>query len=243
MAQVKIENEIDHGKKIAVNAVNIWGWGTPAGQIRASRRANFFILLGGIESGKNVLELGCGTGEFTKRIAETGATITAIDISSELLQIAKSHIKKRNVTFMIQNVGKMNFSDETFDVVYGSSILHHLNLEPALREIHRVLKTGGGVVFTEPNMLNPQIWVERHLFFVKNFLNVSPDETAFIKGKLAKLMSRHGFQDVEISHFDFLHPFTPKILIPLVKKIGYVVENLPILKHIAGSLLISATKK
>ena len=140
----RIQNEVQHGEKIANNAVNIWGWGTPAGKERADRRASYFIQVGDITGGKKVLEIGCGTGEFTKRIASSGAIITAIDISPDLLEIAREMAPNVNVSFQVQNVGKLDFEDGSFDVVIGSSILHHLNLNPALKEVYRVLKRGGG---------------------------------------------------------------------------------------------------
>ena len=89
------------------------------------------------------MEIGCGTGEFAKRIAQTGADITAVDISPDLLEVARRDITHINVRFHIQNVGKLDFEDGSFDVVIGSSILHHLNLNPAIKEVYRVLKRGG----------------------------------------------------------------------------------------------------
>ena len=239
----RIQNEVQHGKKIADNAVNIWGWGTPAGKARADRRASYFIQHGGVTAGKKVLEIGCGTGEFTKRIAQTGADITAIDISPDLLEIARKTIPNVTVGFHVQNVEKLDFEDGSFDVVIGSSILHHLNLNPALKEVYRVLKRGGGIVFTEPNMFNPQIWLERNIPFIRKLTNNSPDETAFIRWILKKELINLGFKNVSIRPFDFLHPFTSDMLIPFVSNIGNLVEKIPLAREIAGSLLIYASKE
>jgi 2-polyprenyl-3-methyl-5-hydroxy-6-metoxy-1,4-benzoquinol methylase len=239
----RIQNEVRHGKKISNNAVNIWGWESPAGKIRADRRASYFIQLGGMTVGKKVLEIGCGTGEFTKKIASSGADITAIDISPDLLEVAKETTPNVNVRFHIQNVEKLGFEDGSFDVVIGSSILHHLNLNPALKEVCRVLKKGGGVVFTEPNMLNPQIWLERKITFIRKLTNNSPDETAFIRWGLKKELINLGFKNVSIRPFDFLHPFTPSMLIPFISNIGNLVESIPLAREIAGSLLIYALKE
>ncbi len=239
----RIQNEVQHGEKIANNAVNIWGWGTPAGKVRADRRASYFIQHGDITAGKKILEIGCGTGEFTKRIAQTGADVTAVDISPDLLEIARETIPNVNVSFHVQNVEKLDFEDGSFDVVIGSSILHHLNLKPALKEICRVLKSKGGVVFTEPNMINPQIWMERNIPFIRKLTNNSPDETAFIRWGLKKELINLGFKNVSIRPFDFLHPFTPSMLIPLVSNIGNLVEKIPLAREIAGSLLIYASKE
>ena len=239
----RIQNEVQHGKKIADNAVNIWGWGTPAGKTRADRRALYFIQHGDITAGKKVLEIGCGTGEFTKRITQTGADITAIDISPDLLEIARKTIPNVTVRFHVQNVEKLDFKDGSFDVVIGSSILHHLNLNLAIKEVYRVLKRGGGIVFTEPNMFNPQIWLERNIPIIRKLTNNSPDETAFIRWVLKKELMNLGFKNVSIRPFDFLHPFTPSMLIPFISNIGNLVERIPLAREIAGSLLIYASRE
>lgn len=139
----RIKNEIEHGSKISKYASKIWGWGTFAGQIRAERRANFFICLGKITEGIKVLELGCGTGIFTAKVAKTGADITAIDISPDLLEIAKDRVKDDNVKLELKNIEAIDYSDESFDVVFGSSVLHHLDFKPVFWEIYRILKWGG----------------------------------------------------------------------------------------------------
>jgi 2-polyprenyl-3-methyl-5-hydroxy-6-metoxy-1,4-benzoquinol methylase len=238
----RIKNEVRHGKKIANNAVNTWGWGSPAGKVRADRRASYFIKLGCASPKNKVLEIGCGTGEFTKRIASSGADITAIDISPDLLQVARETIPNLNVRFHIQNVEKLEFENGNFDAVIGSSILHHLNLIPSLKEIYRVLKRGGVIVFTEPNMLNPQIWLERNIAFIRKSTNNSPDETAFVRMKLRQDFTDVGFKKIAIRPFDFLHPITPSILIPFISNLGKMVEKIPLAKEIAGSLLICASK-
>jgi len=238
----RLKNEIEHGRRIAGDALNIWGWESPAGQARADRRAGYFIQLGHIVNGTKVLELGCGTGEFTKRVASTGADITAIDISPDLLKTAETLVKNNNVRFRIQNVEETDFEDESFEVVFGSSILHHLNLRPALADMYRILKKGGRVVFTEPNILNPQIWAERHIPVLRKLTNTSPDETAFLKWRMKKELLHHGFKNITIRPFDFLHPLTPEILITPITKIGNILETIPLVKEIAGSLLIYAWK-
>jgi SAM-dependent methyltransferase len=126
------------------------------------------------------------TGEFSRRILHTRADITSVDISQDLLAVAKMNVVGSNIKFYIQNAEKTDFEDGCFDTVVGSSILHHLNVRCALREIHRVLKKRGKIIFTEPNMLNPQIWLERNLKTVRKLMNNSEDETAFTRWKLKR---------------------------------------------------------
>lgn len=140
MADERLINEINHGKYLASqNAGEIWNWETSAGKLlRWARRVK--MLSSEIKSGMEVLELGCGTGYFTKELIKTNANITAIDISPDLISIAKKEIVTHNVQFKVENAYKTNFRDEQFDIIVGSSVLHHLDIDKALSEIYRVLK-------------------------------------------------------------------------------------------------------
>ena len=124
----------------------------------------------------------------------------------------------------------------------GSSILHHLDFNTALDEIYRVLKKGGRMVFAEPNMINPQILIQKNIPFIKKWLGDSPDETAIIRWNFAKLMQSKGFTNVHIKPYDFLHPITPEPLIGLVNTIGQTLEKIPLLREIAGSVIIYGEK-
>src|SRR3972149_381895 len=237
----RLENEINHGKYLAEKgAGEIWNWETPAGKERWRRRVN--MLTSHILPAMNVLELGCGTGYFTKELVKTGAQITAIDISDDLLSIAKQTVQSSCVEFRIENAYNMSFPDMCFDSVVGSSVLHHLEIDEALSECYRVLKPGGSVYFTEPNMLNPQIALQKNVPCLKKKLGDSPDETAFFSWKLKHSLMRHGYTNIIIIPFDWLHPSIPISLIQFVNSIGQFMERTPILKEFAGSLYIRGLK-
>lgn len=237
----RIAHELEHGKKISENAEDVWGWGSPAGQIRAERRADYFVNVGKIKKGDKVLEIGCGTGLFTEKVYnKTHADIVATDLSPELLEQGKK--KLPDVTFQLEDAMNLSFADNTFDVVFGSSILHHLDFEKSAKEIYRVLKPGGRMVFAEPNMINPQILIQKNIPFIKEWLGDSPDERAIVRWSYRKLLERNGYKKVYIFPYDFLHPYTPKPLITLVKVVGEIVEKLPLLREIAGSVIIYGEK-
>ena len=237
----RLDHEIEHGKFLAKNgAGEIWNWESPAGKLRWSRRIK--MLTQHIKQNEKVLELGCGTGYFTREIVKTNAAVTAIDISPDLLAIAQKEVSATNVTFCEENAYKMTFADESFDSVIGSSVLHHLDIEKAIAEIHRVLKSNGFIAFTEPNMLNPQIALQKNIPWLKRKLGDSPDETAFFRWQLISLLKKHKFSRIEVIPFDFLHPSIAPSMIPIVSGIGNVCEKLPLMKEIAGSLYIKAYK-
>jgi ubiquinone/menaquinone biosynthesis C-methylase UbiE len=238
----RLIREMEHGKYLAsAGAGEIWNWESAAGKVRWRRRVE--MLSSVIEEGDKVLELGCGTGYFTKELVRTKASVTAIDISQELIREAQKTVQADNVSFEIQNACRMEFNDNLFDKVIGSSVLHHLDIRKALSEIHRVLRPGGRIAFTEPNMMNPQIALQKNIPWLKKRLGDSPDETAFFRWKLKNLMHATGFEQVQILPFDFLHPSIPAGAISLFSAIGRIAERLTIIKEIAGSLHITARKR
>ncbi|MFH1046054.1 MAG: class I SAM-dependent methyltransferase [Candidatus Omnitrophota bacterium] len=238
---MRSKHEREFGAKIAAeDTERIWGWGTPAGKVRARRRARKIIAGARIVPEMQVLEIGCGTGIFTEFFAQTGAQIIAIDISPDLLEKAKRRgLPTGQVGFKEQNFQDIDVK-VCFDAIIGSSVLHHLNLEKALKKMRELLKPGGVISFAEPNMLNPQVFLERKLRFMKIFSYVTPDETAFVRAKLARLLSNMGFVDVQIEPFGWLHPAIPTGLIDYVTKIERVLEKIPLMREFAGSLYIFA---
>jgi SAM-dependent methyltransferase len=233
----RILSELEHGKWVAAYGEEVWNWSSPAGRIRWARRVALFRDFIGTSPGK-VLEVGCGTGLFTAELALTGYSITAIDISPELLAKAAERVVGRNVTFAVENAYHTTFLAGTFDVVLGSSCLHHFDLNRALAEFHRILKPGGRMMFTEPNMLNPQVALQKNIPWLKRLAGDSPDETAFIRFSLESRLQRAGFRDISIMPFDFVHPAIPVSALATIVPILNAVEHIPLLREIAGSLVI-----
>jgi 2-polyprenyl-3-methyl-5-hydroxy-6-metoxy-1,4-benzoquinol methylase len=237
----RAKHEIQHGEFIAGGDTEyIWGWGTPAGRVRARRRAELIENGAGLSPGLHALEIGCGTGLFTEMFAETGCSLIAVDISSALLKKAEARKLNRGKVKFIQKPFEDCNVDGPFDAVIGSSILHHLELNDALPKIYELLKPNGRISFAEPNMLNPQVFVERKLR--RLFPYVSPDETAFVRWAFRSELQKTGFQDIKIVPFDWLHPFVPKKLIDLVSSIGRMIERVPLLREFSGSLHIKAVR-
>ena len=237
--RLKIEKE--QGKYIARKGERVWNWSSVAGKIRCKRRSEMFVTFIGNKS-KKILEVGCGTGIFTEAIAKTKNTIYAIDISNELLLLAKKRIKVKNVFFKIADAHKTNFRNRFFDFIVGSSVLHHLEVGRSLKEFYRILNFGGKMIFTEPNMLNPQVALERNIPFIGKLASNSVSETAFIRWRLKRQLKEVGFKNIKIRPFDFLHPATPIAMINFVNVIGKKIESFPFIKEISGSLKITAEK-
>ena len=111
-----------------------------------------FHLLGDVR-GKTILEYGCGDGENTVLLANRGAKIVALDISPELLDVARQRLEVNGcegVDLLVGSAHCLPLPDKSVDIIFGMAILHHLDLELASREVCRVLKKGGRAIFEEP---------------------------------------------------------------------------------------------
>jgi 2-polyprenyl-3-methyl-5-hydroxy-6-metoxy-1,4-benzoquinol methylase len=190
---------------IKAGAEDIWGWSSPAGQERVRSRIQWFIKICNLRSGLNVLECGCGTGIFTRHLAETGANVTAVDISAELLKLAKNNCPS-GVTFIQSDLeDPKELPNDHYDVLCGVSVLHHLKLPMALIELGRKLKPGACFAFSEPNLLNP---INKYIIFTRDMgkrkkHGVSPTEMAFRPKELISLCRQAGFNVLTIEHRDF----------------------------------------
>ena len=240
----RLSREKEHGKRLAVEAVEVaWGWGTPAGEQRADRRALLIEDAAELNSSKKILEIGCGSGEFTERWAMKAEHLLAIDVSPELLSLAQRRLSgSRNTAFLCTILEDLNIGSDRFDAIIGSSVLHHLDLRRSLPKLFSLLRHGGMLAFAEPNYLNPQVFLERFCRHLRWFDYVSPDETAFFRPFLKLKLVQTGFYPVRIFPFDWLHPKTPVCAIPTVARLGRFLESQLIVREFAGSLLICAQR-
>ena len=100
-------------------------------------------------AGKRVLEVGCGLGANAMHFAQAGAEVTAIDLSDTAVQCARRLLAYRGVRAVVQqgNAEKLEFPDESFDVVCSLGVLMLVpDVQAAIGEIYRVLKPGGEVM-------------------------------------------------------------------------------------------------
>ncbi len=107
-----------------------------------------------------VLEYGCGQGSAAFALAPRAARLTGVDLSDVAIAQAKQRAKEQdlpNTAFLVMNAEALAFPADSFDLVVGIAILHHLDLRKAYGELARVLRPSGRAVFLEPLGHNPLI--------------------------------------------------------------------------------------
>jgi ubiquinone/menaquinone biosynthesis C-methylase UbiE len=140
--------------------------------------------------GKRVLELGSGAGEGAVYFALQGADVVATDISQGMLDVAQRLAAHHGVSIQTDKLPAeaLSYDDESFDVIYGNGVLHHVDFRKAVAEAARVLKPGGKAVFIEPLSYNPVINVYRHIAKTVR----TDDERPFVFADLDEMLPLFG---------------------------------------------------
>jgi SAM-dependent methyltransferase len=108
--------------------------------------------------GARVLEIGSQSWEWCLlRYGYQPAQLTCINISETELEVGRAHAAMLGFAcnFRKMDAHDLEFEDASFDLVFGTAILHHLEFARGIREIYRVLRKGGKIVFVEPLRNNP----------------------------------------------------------------------------------------
>lgn len=228
--------------RLAKQNCEYWGCETKTGQYRLLLRGKFIKQILKNNRYIKILDLGCGFGTLTQHLLGISGEIYGVDISPASIAIAKKKVKSSKVFFKAANAHDLSFKKGFFDLIVGNAVLHHLNVDKALSEIFRTLKKGGKIIFFEPNLINPEVFLERKIPFIRRLVRNSKDETAFIRWSLKTKIKKAGFTEVNVEPYDFLYPALPISFAKFLKPLSDFLEKFPIIKELSGSLKITATK-
>lgn len=99
---------------------------------------------------KNVLDIGCGLGDFTRLLAERAERVLAIDLSPEMIRLAREQSAHHTkIEYVLGDIMLLDFPKESFDCVVSLATLHHLPLSDALEKMKDALAPGGVLVIQD----------------------------------------------------------------------------------------------
>ncbi|MFD2567721.1 class I SAM-dependent methyltransferase [Pseudotenacibaculum haliotis] len=200
---------------------------------------------------KSVLELGSHEWLNWIKGKVTPKKVTCINISQAELDKGINNAKDLpfEIDFHLMDANELTFEDESFDVVYGGAILHHLDIEKTLNHVYRVLKPGGYILFLEPLNMNPVYKIYRKM----NPKERTPDEHALVGADFKiirkKFTFKHEFFDFVSVVFGFLSLkiFGDKNYGNFLNRIGYsidvVLSKIPFLYVLFARVIIYGQKK
>lgn len=141
--------------------------------------------------GKNVLDIGCGSGYGADLIASKASEVIGVDISEEAVNYARQHCKRKNIKFYVGDAINLNFlKDGELDVIISLEVIEHIpNYFQYLKEIRRLLKDDGILIISTPNKKyhSPDYEKPKNPFHV----------TEFWLDDLEKLLRKY-FRDVKL---------------------------------------------
>lgn len=223
-----------------------------AQKARLQRRARAIVsemrlpAEGGSRRDVHILELGCGTGELAFELAKiAGARVTGVDRSQKFIDYASTNYRHSDLRFLAAN-----FSDSSrgaaqgkYDYIVGNGILHHLydQLDKFLPTLAFWLRPGGRLIFWEPNLKNPYVFLIFKVAALRRMARLEPEEMAFTPRFIKRKLTNAGFSQVRAITRDFLLPNTPARLISSVVKIGDFLEKVPVVRGCAQSIFLTAT--
>ncbi len=151
-----------------------------------------------VQQGERILDLGCGDGQLTLRLAATGASVQAVDASAEMVAAARS----RGVMAEEANAEALPYADAEFDAVFSNAVLHWVrNQDAMLAQVRRVLKPGGRFVAEMGGHGN----------------------IAAVRVALLSVLARHGYGDLEndVNYYPTPEGYTRKL-----EAAGFRVERM-----------------
>lgn len=110
-----------------------------------------FWLLGDVR-GKRVVDLGCGSGENLIPLIERGADVIGIDISPDLISLARQRLRLAGLdgTVEARSAYDTGLPEGSIDVIFCCALIHHLEIERISKEMSRILSNDGKIILTEP---------------------------------------------------------------------------------------------
>ncbi|HJZ74854.1 MAG TPA: glycosyltransferase [Vicinamibacterales bacterium] len=191
--------------------------------------------------GETILELACGSGRLTRslrKVTRGECPITAATFGFG----ADDGVKelKRDVEVVALDSFPGDLRGRTFDYIVANNLLDLHNTAWLLKEVQRLLRPGGRLLFFETNPWNPMFQLRR---IAAKCVPFAFHERALpSQVHLYELMSELGFVRIATTCYDFLYPPIPGWCMRVARNLSLVLENTPGVRNMAGTILVHAQR-
>ncbi len=177
----------DYLMKEYLPSLEIWGDQVDMAPFRL-KYCGLLDFLEGFKKNLSLLDVGCGPGLFVKAAEERGWAAQGVDISSSAVEFGKKNL---GVHLFCGSLEEMHFEEDRFDVILFQDVVEHL-FDPltVLGEVYRVLRRGGVVFISTPNLRS---FMGRLLGKEWAVLNPAEHLYYFTRGTLMKMLSQIGY--------------------------------------------------
>jgi ubiquinone/menaquinone biosynthesis C-methylase UbiE len=163
--------------------------------------------------GGRALDVGCGPGMMFRYLLDRGFECFGVDLSPNMIEECQRQFgQERRAHFGVGTIERLVFPDSFFDVILCMGVLEYVDVQPAVREMVRVLKPNGTLVVSMLNGRSPYRFWERVVYApaVKviraargNPLPATPDVRTYSERALGRLLTDHQLKIVDVVYFDF----------------------------------------
>lgn len=217
-----------------------------------SKIARLFLNLTPKKDDK-IIDMGCGTGELTKKLHYLGfRNIAGYDISKNCILMARKNYK--GINFQARDIENTKLKANSVDFLLYCGILHHfIAMEKVIKEAKRVLKKDGKTFVFEPNAINPVLWLFRNKKSpFKSTKLKTPNERFLTKAQIKDAFEKEGFKVIKLDcisgvsytkdYFKRLFPF-PFFYIVYLYNLFDAILNRTFLRKNYGSFIYGYFKK
>ncbi len=212
----------------ASNAGYQYTQGASASSVFANRRLSDAVLASADFRNKRVVDVGCGDGTYTVELFDRGGTasIHGIDGATQAVELARSRVGTRAITFEAGSAEALPLQSDSFDVAHLRGVLHHVD-DPK-RALGEAMRVASVVVVTEPNGYNPVLKVLERV----SPYHIQHEERSFFPATLHRWARALGGR-VRSPVFVGLVPFfCPEPMARALKLVEPLLERTPLFRQL-----------
>ena len=201
-------------------------------------------------AGQRCVDLGCGTGAFTRRLRLFGLELLGVDISPRSIERARS--SQDGIRYEVGDITATDLAEDSFDVAALSGVLHHITARAervrALREAWRILRPGGRLFAFDPNAHSPSMFLYRDPRSPLYSSEGKTENEVLLKSdELAGELRESGFDTVRVrgisgTTFKYVKGRVARLLLPAYAVYEELVRLSPWEGRLGTFLISTATK-